>query len=107
METFEYGRKLIAALSDETRIRLVRILACGDRTLSQLEKQLIISEEELKANLSLLVDIKLVTSWSDDTTIYFVLSPGAEPIIRNFLENNHIPADDEFCLLLNIPDAAK
>ena len=105
METFTYGRKLIAALSDETRIRLVRILACGDRTLPQLEKQLVISEEELKANLSLLVDIKLVTSWSDDTAIYFVLSPGAEPIIQNFLENNHIPADDEFCMLLNIPEA--
>ena len=107
METLNYGRKLVAALSDETRIRLVRILACGDRTLQQLEKQLTISEDELKANLSLLVDIKLVTTWSDAASIYFVLSPGAEPIIRNFLENNHIPADEEFCLLLNIPDAAK
>ena len=107
METWQYGRKLVAALSDETRVRLVRILACGDRTLPQLEKQLAISEEELKANLTLLTDIKLVATWSDGGSVFFVLSPGAEPIIRNFLENNHIPADDEFCLLLNIPDAAK
>jgi predicted transcriptional regulator len=107
METFDYGRKLVAALSDDTRIQLVRVLACGNRTLAQLEKQLAVSEDELKANISLLVDIKLVTSWSDGTEIYFVLSPGAEPIIRNFLETNHIPADDEFCLLLNIPDATK
>lgn len=107
MDTWQYGRKLVAALTDQTRIRIVRVLACGDRTLPMLEKQLDISEEELKADLSLLTDIKLVTSWSDGTSVFFILSPGAEPIIRNFLENNHIPADDEFCMLLNIPEATK
>jgi len=107
MDTYDYGRKLVAALSDKARIRIVRILACGDQTLPMLEKQLELSEEELKADLTLLTDIKLVSSWSDGTSIFFVLSPGAEPIIRNFLENNHIPADDEFCMLLNIPEAAK
>ena len=107
METWQYGRKLVAALTDKTRVRIVRILACGDRTLPMLEKELSISQEELKAHLTLLSDIQLVASWSDEASVFFVLSPGAEPIIRNFLENNHIPADDEFCMLLNIPEAAK
>ena len=107
MDSFNYGRKLIAALSDKTRVHLVRILACGDRTLPMLEKELSISQEELKAHLELLSNIQLVNTRNDEASLYFVLSPGADPVIRNFLENNHIPADEEFCRLMNIREITK
>ncbi len=99
---FHYGTKLVAALSDEIRVKTVRILSCGPRSGAILEKELDLSSSELNPHLLILIEAELVVSSGNNDEKIFSLKSGADNLITNFLKNKNIPGDKEFCALLGI-----
>lgn len=97
MGMFRYGTKLVAALSDKTRVELVRILSCGEQPLTILERELGLPRETIEGHLALLLNVRLVTSRVDETSVLWGLTPDAKQTIDGFLENRKTPSDAVFC----------
>ncbi len=95
--------RLFAALSDETRLRLLMALRRGELCVCQLVALLELAPSTISKHLSLLRDAGLVEARKDGRWVHYrlasdpalpILGPGAPEIFQSLESNPAIRADD-------------
>jgi len=89
---FHYGIKLIKALSGDTRIAMLRLLACGERRIDELLQFFPYARETVEGELAILCGARLVEKRTVDCRDYYRVEPSSANIVKNFLTNNRIEA---------------
>lgn len=75
------------ALSDETRLAIVRRLAGGERCVCDLQDLLDAAQSRLSYHLKTLKDAGLITDRRDGRWVYYSLVPGALESVADFVED--------------------
>ncbi|MGN6519881.1 MAG: ArsR/SmtB family transcription factor [Dokdonella sp.] len=68
--------RLLRTLGNESRLVILCLLAEGERSVTQLNEHLDLSQPALSQHLAVLRDEDLVTTRRDAQTIYYALAPG-------------------------------
>ena len=76
--------KLFHALSDETRLRIVRLLSHGERCVCELQQVLDAAQSRLSFHLKTLKDAGLVSDRRDGRWMYYALNRDALDTIAEF-----------------------
>jgi ArsR family transcriptional regulator len=93
---FARGTALLKALSDESRVRIVHILSCGELCACDILDYFDISQPTLSHHLAILVDSLLVTARHEGKWTHYSLNSEAFSFIESFLQN--ISRESEKCL---------
>lgn len=67
----------LQALGEETRLRIVQLLAHGERCVCELQAELDASQSRLSFHLRRLKDAGLVRDRKEGRWVYYALAPGA------------------------------
>lgn len=68
--------RLLKTLGNENRLVILCLLAEGERSVTQLNEHLDLSQPALSQHLAVLRDEDLVTTRRDAQTIFYALAPG-------------------------------
>ena len=79
--------RLFHALSDETRLAIVKRLAGGERCVCDLQDLLDAAQSRLSYHLKTLKDAGLVTDRKDGRWVHYTLGPGALEALARFAED--------------------
>ena len=79
------ARRWFGALSDETRLRLIALLADGEQCVCDLTDALQAAQSRLSFHLKVLKDAGLVTDRKDGRWVYYSLEPGALDELAEFV----------------------
>ena len=82
------GKKLVTlfhALSDETRLEIVRRLGSGEKCVCDLQDLLDAAQSRLSYHLKLLKDAGLVTDRREGRWVHYSLVPGALDTLGSFV----------------------
>jgi len=78
-----------AALSDETRLQIVGLLAGGERCVCDLQGMLNAAQSRLSFHLKKLKDAGLVNDRREGRWSYYSLAPETLTEMSRFIESNH------------------
>lgn len=78
--------KLLKALADDTRLRLVALLAHGELCVCHFEKALDIPQPTVSRNLAILRHAGVVQTRRDGSWIYYRLAEQADPATGRLLD---------------------
>jgi ArsR family transcriptional regulator len=81
----QQASRLFQALSDETRLRIVRMLSGGERCVCDLQEGVGAYQSRLSFHLKKLKDAGLVADRRDGRWVYYTLRPEALGAMRAFL----------------------
>ncbi|MCG6552680.1 MAG: metalloregulator ArsR/SmtB family transcription factor [Candidatus Magnetominusculus sp. LBB02] len=68
--------KLFSALSDETRLRIIKLLEAGQRCVCDITAALDMSQPKVSFHLSILKEAGLVSDTKDGKWVYYRLAEG-------------------------------
>ncbi len=94
---FQYGIKLVKALSGDTRVSMLRLLSCGERCIDELLQFFPYAKETVESELAVLCEAKLVEKRTVEYMDYYRIEPSSNNIVKNFLINNRIEGEDSSC----------
>jgi ArsR family transcriptional regulator len=77
--------RLFRALGDETRLRIVALLAHGELCVCHLEKALDLSQPNASRQLGILKSAGIVDSRREGTWVYYAISPQEHAIVAKAL----------------------
>jgi ArsR family transcriptional regulator len=81
------ARRWFAALSDETRLRLIALLGNGEQCVCDLTDALQSAQSRLSFHLKVLKDAGLVTDRKDGRWVYYSLEPAALDELAEFVSD--------------------
>jgi ArsR family transcriptional regulator len=115
--TVEVGglSRLFKALGDETRLRIVALLAHGELCVAHIEDALALSQPNASRHLSILTAAGVVTRRRADRWVYYKLAPRSkdetsrhiETLVGTFAGNDTLRRDVERLRKSKGPDAGK
>lgn len=90
MQVTEYDvrdlTRLFRALGDETRLRIVALLAHGELCVCHIEKALELSQPNVSRQLGILRAAGVVDARRDGSWMYYSLAPQAHDSVKSVLE---------------------
>lgn len=78
--------KVFRALSDETRIRILKILLERDCCVCEVMQALNISQSRASRNLSILEDSEFVVSWREGLWMFYSINKQSNDTVMSLLE---------------------
>jgi ArsR family transcriptional regulator, arsenate/arsenite/antimonite-responsive transcriptional repressor len=93
---FARGTSLIKALADETRVRIVHILSCGELCACDIQDYFNLTQPTLSHHLTLLVEAGLVIARPEGKWTYYSLSEAAFGFLETFI--TEISRESDTCL---------
>ncbi|KXS45258.1 MAG: putative transcriptional regulator [Candidatus Frackibacter sp. T328-2] len=66
--------KFLKILADETRLRIIELLSCGELCVCELQEELAMSQPRISHHLKLLKEAELVNTNRDGKWIYYSLN---------------------------------
>jgi ArsR family transcriptional regulator, arsenate/arsenite/antimonite-responsive transcriptional repressor len=93
---FSRGTAICKALADETRVRIVHILSCGELCACDIHDYFDISQPTLSHHLNLLVDAGIVVSRHEGKWTHYTLANDTLAFLGRFIED--ISRESEKCL---------
>ncbi len=88
MESLEYMNiKMLKALCDENRVKIIEQLKTGEKCACNLNEKLPISQSTLSHHMKILVDSSLVNVRKDQVWAYYSLSENGTKHIIDFVSN--------------------
>lgn len=94
---FSRGTAMMKALADETRVRIIHILSCGELCACDILSYFDIAQPTLSHHLSILVDEGIVTVRREGKWSYYCLSIDEIVFFRSFFESITEPNDACAC----------
>ena len=89
--------RLLKALANEKRLMLLCLLAEGERTVSELNARLDLSQSALSQHLAILRDDGLVTTRREAQSIYYGLAQGPAQRVIDTLHDIYCGAVTPLC----------
>jgi ArsR family transcriptional regulator len=107
--------RLFKALGDETRLRIVALLAHGELCVAHIEDALGLSQPNASRHLSILSNAGVVTRRRADRWVYYKLAPRTkedtsrhiETLVGTFANNDSLRRDVERLRKAKGPEAGK
>lgn len=93
---FSRGTRFFKALSDETRVKIVHILSCGELCACEILEYFDLSQPTLSHHLGILVEAGLVSARSEGKWTHYSLKREEFTYIEQFV--NSFSHDNELCL---------
>jgi ArsR family transcriptional regulator, arsenate/arsenite/antimonite-responsive transcriptional repressor len=93
---FTRGTNVLKALADETRVRIVHILSCGELCACDIQAYFDLTQPTLSHHLSLLVDSGLVVARPEGKWTHYSLSKETFGFLESFIAQ--ISRDSDTCL---------
>ncbi len=87
---------IFKAFSDETRLKIIDMLSCGEMCACDLLKNLEISQSTLSYHMKILSDCALVNAVRDGAWMRYTLDDGKTDEVIKFL--SRITSDKEDCI---------
>lgn len=81
---FNRGSRLMKALSDETRARIVHILSCGELCACEIQPYFALSQPTLSHHLAILVESGLIESRPEGKWVQYRLSRETAHFLTGF-----------------------
>ncbi|NNM53295.1 MAG: winged helix-turn-helix transcriptional regulator [Spirochaetales bacterium] len=94
---FSQGTKFFKALSDETRVRILHILSCGELCGCSLLEYFSISQSTLSHHLSLLMEVGLVSGRRTGKWMHYSINRLAADQLIGILERILLPNQECEC----------
>ncbi len=94
---FAEGTALLKSLADETRVRIVHILSCGELCACDIQSYFDLTQPTLSHHLSLLVDSGLVIARPEGKWTYYSLSKKSFGFVETFLAQISRESDTCMC----------
>jgi len=86
--------ELMKALGNEARLMVLCSLAAGERSVSELNEHVLLSQSALSQQLARLRAQGLVTTRRESQTIYYSLAPGPAKRVIQLLQDIYCPLKD-------------
>ena len=96
---FDDGAKILKALSEPARLRILYMLSCGELCACEILKGLSITQPTLSHHMKTLIDCGLVLSRKSATWMYYSVDPDRVRQIQTFLGELTIPKAECPCFL--------
>jgi len=77
--------RLFKALGDETRLRIVALLAHGELCVCHIQEALGLSQPNISRHLGILRSVGVVSDRREGTWVYYGLTPPADPDCARYL----------------------
>ncbi len=90
---------LFKALSDETRLKIVEMLSCGEMCACDILESFAISQPTLSYHMKILTDSGLINSRKDGSWMKYRISAEKAEAIKSFWEK--ITTDRQDCICKN------
>jgi len=94
---FKRGTELMKALSDETRVRIVHILSCGELCACDIQEYFDLTQPTLSHHLALLVDAGLVTARREGKWAHYSLTGASFDALGDFVKTISSPSANCDC----------
>ena len=94
---FARGTALFRALADETRVRIVHILSCGELCACDIHEYFDISQPTLSHHLGILVDAGILTVRPEGKWTHYSLTGETLSFIERFVESISHESDKCLC----------
>jgi ArsR family transcriptional regulator len=82
---FSRGAKLCKALSDETRVKIVHILSCGEVCACDIQEYFTLSQPTLSHHLAILTEAGIVSARAEGKWVYYSLTAETPTFLENFI----------------------
>ncbi len=82
---FSRGAKICKALSDETRVRIVHILSCGERCVCEILEYFDLSQPTLSHHLAILAEAGIVVARAEGKWVHYRLVPETFSFLGDFI----------------------
>ncbi len=77
--------KVFKALADETRLRLLKVLTCGEFCVCELVDALEVEQSNLSRHLAALRGAGLVSDRKEGLWVYYTVAQGAKALVKRLL----------------------
>ncbi|MCK9444839.1 MAG: metalloregulator ArsR/SmtB family transcription factor [Tissierellaceae bacterium] len=101
MENYEKYAKILKALSDGNRLKIVDILSCGERCACDILDHFEFTQPTLSHHMKVLSDVDLVIIRKEGIWNHYSLNMDKYKEIKNFLFRIFNETDDCICKILD------
>lgn len=105
MKTYAEYALLFKALSDETRLKIVEMLSCGEMCACDILESFNITQPTLSYHMKILTDCGLVNSRKDGSWIRYITNIELTNEIKTLL--NRITLEQQNCICKNTKEGTK
>lgn len=94
---FAQGSLLLKALSDETRVRIMHILSCGELCACDILKYFDLTQPTLSHHMAVLTVSGLVETRKEGKWTYYSISGNSVRFLTGFMDSILMPCDECLC----------
>lgn len=94
---FDQGSLIFKALSDETRVRIMHILSCGELCACDILKYFDLTQPTLSHHMAVLTVSGLVETRKDGKWTYYRINEKTAEFLTTFLKSLIHPSDECAC----------
>lgn len=105
METYKEYVPVFKALADETRLKIVEMLSCGEMCACDILESFEITQPTLSYHMKILTECGLVKSRKDGPWIRYTINEEVVNSLKGFW--NQITTEQDSCICKNIKEVAK
>jgi len=105
MNSYKEYTLIFKALGDETRLKIVEMLSCGELCACNILEPFHITQPTLSYHMKILTDCGLIKSKKEGSWIKYSLNEELADLLKEFL--NQITTDHETCICKDIMEVEK
>lgn len=99
MNSYLEFASVFKALSDETRLKIIDMLSCGEMCACDILEFLSISQSTLSYHMKILAESNLVNAVRDGAWMRYTLNKGKTEAIVNFINEITTPKEKCICII--------
>lgn len=88
---------LFKALSDETRLKIIEMLSCGEMCACDILEYFQITQPTLSYHMKILTDCGIVTSRKEGSWVFYLMNTDLILEVKEFWEKIAVPQDNCIC----------
>lgn len=105
MNSYKEYTLIFKALGDETRLKIVEMLSCGELCACDILESFHITQPTLSYHMKILTDCGLIRNRKEGSWIRYRLNEELAELLKEFL--NQITSDQETCICKDIREVGK
>ncbi|MGB4660650.1 MAG: metalloregulator ArsR/SmtB family transcription factor [Mobilitalea sp.] len=105
MNTYKEYTLIFKALGDETRLKIVEMLSCGELCACDILEPFHITQPTLSYHMKILTDCGLIRNRKEGSWIKYSLNKELTDLLKEFLDQ--ITSDQETCICKDTKEVGK
>lgn len=93
---------ILKAIADETRLKIIDMLSCGEMCANEILEKFQISQSTLSYHMKVLMETNIINGYKDGNWIRYSLNKERATELIDFIV--HITSEKENCICRNVVD---